>query len=99
MSENEGGLPVQITVVEELGSDAFVYGTSGVEGTPSNVIIRVNGRDKVHKGETHLRHDRPAPRARVRHRHRGAAQRLSAPHVTQQAAGPESSGPAALRDG
>jgi multiple sugar transport system ATP-binding protein len=46
------GLPVQITVVEELGSDAFVYGTSGVEGTPSNVIIRVNGRDKVHKGET-----------------------------------------------
>ena len=51
-SENEGGLPVQITVVEELGSDAFVYGTSGVEGTPSNVIIRVNGRDKVHKGET-----------------------------------------------
>src|SRR6478609_1973406 len=52
VSENDGGLPVQITVVEELGSDAFVYGTSGVEGTPSNVIIRVNGRDKVHKGET-----------------------------------------------
>ena len=52
VSENEGGLPVQITVVEELGSDAFVYGTSGVEGTPSNVIVRVNGRDKVHKGET-----------------------------------------------
>ena len=52
VSESEGGLPVQITVVEELGSDGFVYGTSGVEGTPSNVIIRVNGRDKVHKGET-----------------------------------------------
>jgi multiple sugar transport system ATP-binding protein len=51
VSEGQG-LPVQITVVEELGSDAFVYGTSGVEGTPSNVIIRVNGRDKVHKGET-----------------------------------------------
>ncbi len=52
VGENEGGLPVQITVVEELGSDAFVYGTSGVEGTPANMIIRVNGRDKVRKGET-----------------------------------------------
>ena len=35
----EGGLPVKVTVVEELGADAFVYGTSGVEGTPSNVIV------------------------------------------------------------
>ena len=32
-------------MVEELGADAFVYGTSDVEGTPNNVIIRVNGRD------------------------------------------------------
>ena len=47
----DGGLPVQITVVEELGSDAFVYGTSGVEGTPSNVIVRVAGRDTVRKGD------------------------------------------------
>lgn len=46
------GLPVKITVVEELGADAFVYGTSGVEGTPSNVIIRMSGRDHKHKGDT-----------------------------------------------
>ena len=52
VSETEGGLPVDVTVVEELGADGFVYGTCGVEGTPSNVIVRVNGRDKVHKGET-----------------------------------------------
>ena len=38
-------------MVEELGSDAFVYGTSGVEGTPSNVIVRVAGRDTVRKGD------------------------------------------------
>ena len=38
-------------MVEELGSDAFVYGTSGVEGTPSNVIVRVSARDTVHKGD------------------------------------------------
>jgi multiple sugar transport system ATP-binding protein len=48
----DGGLPVQVTVVEELGSDAFVYGTSDVRGTPSNVIVRVGGRDDVHKGDT-----------------------------------------------
>ena len=47
----DGGLPVEVTVVEELGSDAFVYGTSGVEGTPSSIIVRVSGRDAVHKGD------------------------------------------------
>ena len=52
VGEDEGGLPVEVTVVEELGADAFVYGTSGVEGTPTNVIVRVTGRDHVHKGET-----------------------------------------------
>jgi multiple sugar transport system ATP-binding protein len=52
VSENEGGLPVRVTVVEELGADAFVYGTSGVEGTPNNIIVRLSGRDTLHKGET-----------------------------------------------
>jgi multiple sugar transport system ATP-binding protein len=45
------GLPVKVTVVEELGADAFVYGTSDVEGTPGNVIVRVSQRDSVHKGD------------------------------------------------
>jgi multiple sugar transport system ATP-binding protein len=52
VSANEGGLPVAVTVVEELGADGFVYGTSDVEGTPSNVIVRVTGRDHVAKGQT-----------------------------------------------
>ena len=77
VTTGEGGLPVQVTVVEELGADEFVYGTSGVEGTPSNIIVRVSGRDAVHKGDVALRDHRPAPRARLRHRHRRAAQRLS----------------------
>jgi multiple sugar transport system ATP-binding protein len=47
----DGGLPVEVTVVEELGADAFVYGTSGVEGTPNNIIVRVSARDAVHKGD------------------------------------------------
>ncbi|HNM97485.1 MAG TPA: ATP-binding cassette domain-containing protein, partial [Marmoricola sp.] len=52
VSAEEGGLPVQVTVVEDLGADAYVYGNCEVEGAPSNVIIRVSGRDHVGKGET-----------------------------------------------
>jgi multiple sugar transport system ATP-binding protein len=46
------GIPVKVTVVEELGADAYVYGTSGAEGTPDNVIIRIDARRNHHKGET-----------------------------------------------
>ena len=45
------GLPITVTVVEELGADGFVYGTCDVEGTPSNVIVRINARDSIHKGD------------------------------------------------
>src|SRR3954451_19723253 len=38
VSSEHGGLPVSVTVVEELGADAFVYGTSDVEGTPHNIV-------------------------------------------------------------
>ena len=46
------GIPVKVTVVEELGADGFVYGTSGAEGTPDNVIIRIDARRNHQKGET-----------------------------------------------
>lgn len=52
VTQAEGGLPANVTLVEELGADAFVYGTSGVSGTPSNIIVRVSARDAVHKGDT-----------------------------------------------
>jgi multiple sugar transport system ATP-binding protein len=52
VSDAEQGLPVTVTVVEELGADSFVYGSCDVEGTPANVIIRVSGRKHPHKGET-----------------------------------------------
>jgi len=52
VAEGEGGLPVDVTVVEELGADAYVYGTSGVEGTPHDIIVRVSQqRDSVRKGD------------------------------------------------
>jgi multiple sugar transport system ATP-binding protein len=52
VSQGEGGLPVRVTVIEELGADAYVYGTSGVEGTPNNIIVRTSGRQSPQKGET-----------------------------------------------
>lgn len=52
VSSDQGGPPVTVTVVGELGADAFVYGTSGVQGTPNNIIVRVGGRDSVCKGAT-----------------------------------------------
>jgi len=52
VSSGAGGLPVHVSVVEELGADAFVYGSSDVDGTPASVIVRVGGRDSVRKGET-----------------------------------------------
>jgi multiple sugar transport system ATP-binding protein len=52
VSDNEGGMPVQVTVVEELGADTYVYGTCGVEGTPSDVIIRAGGREHPSRGDT-----------------------------------------------
>jgi multiple sugar transport system ATP-binding protein len=52
VSAQEGGLPVSVTVVEELGADGFVYGTCDVDGTPSEVVIRVSGRQHAHKGDT-----------------------------------------------
>ena len=47
----EDGLPIRTTVVEELGADAYVYGTSEVEGTPSALIVRTSGRSHGSKGE------------------------------------------------
>jgi multiple sugar transport system ATP-binding protein len=51
VSPSEGGMPIDVTVVEELGADSFVYGTSDVEGTPSTLIVRVSTRDSVKKGD------------------------------------------------
>ena len=51
-SEEEGGMPVKVTVVEELGADAYIYGTSAVEGTPSDIVVRIDARRNLQKGET-----------------------------------------------
>jgi multiple sugar transport system ATP-binding protein len=52
VTRSEGGLPVNVAVVEELGADAYIYGTCDVEGAPNEVVIRIGARRDHHKGET-----------------------------------------------
>jgi multiple sugar transport system ATP-binding protein len=51
VTKNEG-ISVEVDVVEELGSDGYLYGSSVVDGTRIELVSRVDGRDHPHKGET-----------------------------------------------
>ncbi|MCY7341814.1 MAG: sn-glycerol-3-phosphate ABC transporter ATP-binding protein UgpC [Pseudonocardia sp.] len=44
------GLATEVEVVEELGADAYVYGSTDVGGERRPVIVRVNGRTPPTKG-------------------------------------------------
>jgi multiple sugar transport system ATP-binding protein len=46
------GIGVIVNVVEELGADAFAYGTAKVSGGDVDVIVRVDARNTPAKGET-----------------------------------------------
>jgi multiple sugar transport system ATP-binding protein len=38
------GIPMRVDLVEELGSDAYVYGTANFEGEDERVVVRTDGR-------------------------------------------------------
>ncbi len=44
------GLPVEIDVVEELGADAYIYGSAEFAGERRPIIARVDGRKPPEKG-------------------------------------------------
>jgi len=46
------GLTTTVNLVEELGADAYVYGTADVNGQALDVIARVDGREPPAKGES-----------------------------------------------
>ncbi len=52
VGEGEGGMPVRVTVIEELGSDAYLYGTSDIDGTSHQIVVRLEARRDVQKGST-----------------------------------------------
>ena len=45
------GISVEVDVVEELGSDGFLYGSAKIDGAHTELVSRVDGRDHPHKGE------------------------------------------------
>lgn len=52
------GLEMDVDVVEELGSDAYVYGRAQVAGRPQQIVARGDWRNPPQKGErVHLRFD------------------------------------------
>jgi len=46
------GLAVTVNVVEELGADAYVYGTAKVGDESKDLVVRVSGREVPEKGST-----------------------------------------------
>ncbi len=50
--DTPAGLPVTVNVVEELGADAYVYGTANVGGDDQDLVVRVPGRAVPEKGST-----------------------------------------------
>src|SRR5690606_443280 len=58
----EGGIPIAVDIVEELGSDAYVYGSVPSEfgdskdihfsAGDSQIVVRIDPRDVPKKGDT-----------------------------------------------
>ncbi len=52
VSASEGGLPLVVELVEDLGSDANVYGHANINGVEERFVVRTTGRNLPHMGET-----------------------------------------------
>ena len=48
----DNGLPVKVAVIEELGADAFLYGTAEHNNEHQQIVARIDARMKVEKGST-----------------------------------------------
>ena len=46
------GLPVTVDVVEELGADAYMYGTAEHNNEHQQIVARIDARMPVEKGST-----------------------------------------------
>jgi len=49
---SEGGLPMVVELVEELGSDAYVHGHASFNGDTETMVVRTDGRVVPRMGET-----------------------------------------------
>ncbi|MGV9711712.1 ABC transporter ATP-binding protein [Gordonia sp. NPDC003424] len=51
VSSDGRGLDFAVTLVEKLGSDSFLYGTSDVDGTSRRMVVRAPARTTTAKGD------------------------------------------------
>jgi multiple sugar transport system ATP-binding protein len=47
----DGGMPIHVDLVEELGSDAYVYGTVALEGQDERFVVRTDPRRSPRLGD------------------------------------------------
>ena len=47
----DGGMPILVDLVEELGSDAYVYGTVGLEGQDERFVVRTGSHQTLKLGD------------------------------------------------
>ncbi|MGH3367307.1 MAG: TOBE domain-containing protein, partial [Nocardioidaceae bacterium] len=52
VDDTEPGLPVEVVVVEELGADAFLYGSTKTDVGVSELVARIDARRPPQKGST-----------------------------------------------
>ena len=59
LSDDGAGIPVSVSVVEDLGADAYIYGVAGHAATAqdaitggNDIVIRAASRSSVRRGET-----------------------------------------------
>jgi len=52
VTSTEGGMPIVVDLVEELGSDAYVYGHAAMDGADERFVVRTDGRREPSLGET-----------------------------------------------
>lgn len=52
VSPSEGGMPVVVELVEDLGSDANVYGHAALEGHNERFVVRTDRRSMPNMGDT-----------------------------------------------
>ncbi|HEY9389598.1 MAG TPA: sn-glycerol-3-phosphate ABC transporter ATP-binding protein UgpC [Mycobacteriales bacterium] len=52
LAEDDSGLAVRVDLVEELGADAYVYGSGEINGAREQFVIRVDGRTPPRMGDT-----------------------------------------------
>ncbi|TJZ80148.1 sn-glycerol-3-phosphate ABC transporter ATP-binding protein UgpC [Rhodococcus oryzae] len=48
---SDRGIPMEVDVVEELGSDAYIYGRTTLAGAPREVVARADWRNPPQKGQ------------------------------------------------